>query len=230
MEAIVWSDDLAIPWLTTQAQQIHKVFQGRGFEPNMQKGKTTAVVTFRGPGASALRRQYQLIAASGITCNVAPGKDEWLHFVPACKHLGTYFAADGGYQVEIKNRIGQAMTAFSQLSRSVLCNRHIAVATRIRLFHALVGTKLFFGLGAWPTQSLKQLEKLNAVLAKCLRKILGMVHYKDSMHTTNAQVFASAECLDARACIAQDRLLLAQKKFRTDLPSYITSCRLSTGL
>ena len=89
MEAIVWSDDLAIPWLTTQAdqlpgaiehlrQQIHKVFQRRGFELNMQKGKTTAVATFRGPGAPALRRQYQLIAASGIMCNVAPGKDEWL--------------------------------------------------------------------------------------------------------------------------------------------------------
>lgn len=41
-----------------------------------------------------------------------------------------------------------------------------------------------------------------------------MVHYKDSMHTTNAQVFASAECLDARARIAQDRLLLAQKTFQ----------------
>lgn len=69
VEAIVWSDDLAIPWLTTQAidlpaaierlmQQIHKVFQRRGFDLNMQKGKTTAVVAFRGPGAPALRRQY----------------------------------------------------------------------------------------------------------------------------------------------------------------------------
>ena len=193
MEAIVWSDDLAIPWLTTQAdqlpgaiehlrQQIHKVFQRRGFELNMQKGKATAVATFRGPGAPALRRQYQLIAASGIMCNVAPGKDEWLHFVPAYKHLGTYFAADGGYQVEIKNRIGQAMTAFSQLSRSVLCNRHIALATRSRLFHALVGTKLFFGLGAWPTPSPKQLEKLNAVLAKCLPKILGMYGPLQGLH------------------------------------------------
>ena len=48
MEAIVWSDDLAIPWLTTQAdqlpgaiehlrQQIHKVFQGCGFEPNKKE-------------------------------------------------------------------------------------------------------------------------------------------------------------------------------------------------
>ena len=57
MEAIVWSDDIAIPWLTEQAaalpgaierllQQIHVVFQRRGFDLNMQRGKTTAVVTF----------------------------------------------------------------------------------------------------------------------------------------------------------------------------------------
>jgi len=76
MEAIVWSDDLAIPWLTVHAdempgaierllQQIHKTFQRRGFELNMQKGKTTAVVTFRGPGAPEMRRQYQLTVATG---------------------------------------------------------------------------------------------------------------------------------------------------------------------
>ena len=52
------------------------------------------------------------------------------------------------------------------------------------------------------------------MLAKCLRKILGLNHHHDSTHTTNAQVFAMAKCLDARARIAQDRLLLAQKIFQ----------------
>ena len=82
MEAIVWSDDLAIPWLTTHAtdlpaaierllQQIHKVFQRRGFELNMQKGKTTAVVTFRGPGAPDMRRKYQLSTANRFELSFA---------------------------------------------------------------------------------------------------------------------------------------------------------------
>lgn len=225
METIVWSDDLAIPWLTVHAdempgaietllQQIYKVFNRRGFDLNMQKGKTTAVVTFRGSGAPEMRRQYQLAAATGLMCNLTPSKAEWLHFAPAYKHLGTYFAADGGFQVEMRHRIGQAHTAFTQLSRPVLCNRHIDVKTRIRLFHALVGTKLFFGLGAWPTPHPRQIEKLNAVLTRCLRKILGLAHHQDSSHTTNAQIFAIAQCLDARARIAQDRLLLAQKLFQ----------------
>lgn len=225
MEAIVWSDDLAIPWLTSRAdelpsaiekllQQIHKVFQRRGFELNMQKGKTTAVVAFRGLGAPDMRRKYQLASAAGISCHLAHDQDEWLHFVPAYKHLGTYFAADGGFQVEMSHRIGQALAAFSQLAKPVLCNRHIAKTTRLRLFHALIGTKLFFGLGAWPTPTPRQIDRLNAVLAKCLRRILGLVHYHDSTHVTNAQVFASAKCLDVRARLAQDRLLLAHKVFQ----------------
>ena len=146
MEAIVWSDDLAMPWLTQAAedmpeaiekllQQVHKVFQRRGFELNMQRGKTTAVVTFRGKGAPEMRRKYQLAAATGMQCQVRPGKFEWLHIVPAYKHLGTMFASDGSFQTEMRSRIGQAMATFAQLSRPVLCNRHIAVTTRLRLFH-----------------------------------------------------------------------------------------------
>jgi len=43
---------------------------------------------------------------------------------------------------------------------------------------------------------------------------LWLNHHHDSTHTTNAQVFAMAKCPDARARIAQDRLLLAQKIFQ----------------
>ena len=227
IEAVVWSDDLALAWLTQRAdelpaaierllQQIFKVFSRRGFDLNMQKGKTTAVVAFRGPGAPDLRCRYQLSSstATGMYCQLTPTNICWLHFAPAYKHLGTFFAADGGFQVEVRHRIGLALSAFSQLSKPVLCNRHIALRTRLRLFHALIGTKLFFGLGSWPTPSPKHLEKLNAVVARCLRKILGLVYHQDQVQTTTAQVFALAECLDARARLAQDRLLLAQKLFQ----------------
>eukprot|EP00435_Cladocopium_sp_Y103_P016108 s4736_g4.t1 len=70
VEAIVWSDDMAVPWLTQRASdlpsaiqtllaKIHQIFTRRGFDLNLQKGKTTAVVTFRGKGAPDLRREYQ---------------------------------------------------------------------------------------------------------------------------------------------------------------------------
>eukprot|EP00435_Cladocopium_sp_Y103_P010311 s2002_g2.t1 len=225
VEAIVWSDDLAIPWLSVSAdglipdiermmQQIYKVFTRRGFDLNMQKGKTAAVLTFRGNGAPALRRKYQLVSPSGMMCQLAVDKSAWLHFCPSYKHLGTFLAVDGGFQTELASRIGQAKSAFSALAKPVLGNRHIPVHVRLRLFHALVGTKLFFGLGSWPSPAGKSLSTLNAFLVQCLRKILGLSHYDGSIHTTDAQVFAQARCLDARGRIAWDRLLLAQKLFQ----------------
>ena len=222
----MWSDDLAIPWITDTAAELppalelaatgkcYQTFSRRGFDLNMQKGKTEAIIAFRGYGAPALRRQFQLGAAPGMECSLSDQNSVWLNFVPAYKHLGIYLSSDGGMQVELKHRIGQATSAFSQLAKPVLCNRHIAVKTRLRLFHALIGTKLFFGLGSWPTPCQRHIEKLSAVLARFLRKILGLTHYKDSTHTTHAQVFAQAGCLDVRARLAQDRLLLAHKLFQ----------------
>eukprot|EP00435_Cladocopium_sp_Y103_P032829 s972_g8.t1 len=225
MEAIVWSDDLAIPWLTKHAQdlppaierllqQIYKMFARRGFDLNMQKRKTSAVLTFRGAGAPDLRRKYQLVCPSGMPCQLSATKSSWLHIVPAYKHLGTVFAADGGFQTELYHRIGQAKSSFTALARPVLCNRHLPAQVRLRLFHTLVGTKLFFGLGSWPSPSGKHLQSLNSFLVSCLRRILGLARFSDAVRTTDAQVFAQARCLDARARIAQDRLLLAQKLFQ----------------
>eukprot|EP00435_Cladocopium_sp_Y103_P042722 s918_g11.t2 len=224
VESIVWSDDLAIPWLTESAHdlptalqalmsKIHQVFLRRGFDLNMQKGKTTAVVTFRGQGAPDLRRQFQLSSPSGIECPLGAHEGCWLHFVPAYKHLGTFLAADGGFDVEMKHRIGQATSAFAMLAKPVLCNKHLRVSVRIRLFHSLVGTRLFFGLGAWPTPSARQLARLNAVWVKFLRRILSVAYQGGNVRTTDAQVLAWARCPDARVRLAQDRLLLAHKLF-----------------
>lgn len=95
-----------------------------------------------------------------MTCQLTFEQSCWLHFASAYKHLGTQFAADGGFQVEMRHRIGHAMSAFSQLSKPVLCNRHIALPTRLRLFHVLIGTKLFFGLGSWQPQVPNSLTNL----------------------------------------------------------------------
>eukprot|EP00435_Cladocopium_sp_Y103_P055564 s1033_g18.t1 len=221
-EAIVWSDDMAIPWLTARAAdlpvavenllaKVHQVFMRRGFDLNMQK--TTAVLTFRGSGAPELRREFQLNGASGMQCRLDDTRECWLHIVPAYKHLGTFFATDGGFDAELKHRIGQAMSAFSVLSRQVLCNKHLHVRVRLRLFHALVGTRLFFGLGAWPTPTVRQIATINSALVRCLRRILGVAYQGGEIRTTDAQVFAWARCPDARVRIAQDRLLLAHKLF-----------------
>eukprot|EP00435_Cladocopium_sp_Y103_P068714 s750_g32.t1 len=97
---VTWADDLAIPWATRQAtalpQAIRKVwlfvkdlFGKFGFLLNMDKGKTSVVLTFRGPGAPLLRKQFQLGDRPGDTIEV-DGSTIFLHYVPHYKHSGAW--------------------------------------------------------------------------------------------------------------------------------------------
>lgn len=148
-------------------------FQRYGFLLNLEKSKTSAVVSFRGTGAPLLRQRFQLGPRPGDTVQIA-GQNVFLHYVPSYKHLGTIFAANHRIDLEIRSRIGQAQAAFNQVAKPILSNRHLPECTRIQLFHTLIGTKLFFGLGAWttPTHRHRQMAKLKAVLLRMPQKVM----------------------------------------------------------
>ena len=127
----------------------------------------------------------------GIQCFFEDGTEHWLHFVPAYKHLGTVFTSDHGLDLEISCRIGVAKAAFAHLSKPLLTNKHLPVKTRLQLFQALVGTKLFFGLGAWTTPTPKQLQRLSGFWVNTLKKVLRLTPERWSMSA--AQVVATAD-------------------------------------
>ena len=220
--SILWADDVAIPLATEKAEDlvpllldllrtVREALHARGFLLNFACGKTNAVVSFRGTGASELRQTYQLIDQPGVCCRFVDGEESWLHFVPTYKHLGTFFTSDHGLEVELSVRIGTAASAFAHLARPLLTNRHLPTNIRLRLFHALISSKLFFGLGAWHTLTPKQLQRLTGFYVKSLKKVMRWPQEK--WMQTNAQVFAAAQVLDVRARLAADRLLYAQRVF-----------------
>ena len=139
---------------------------------NFAVGKTNALVSFRGTGAGALRSKFQLIPTPGVDCEFDDGSHAWLHFVPAYKHLGTMLTSDHGLEVELSTRIGTAASAFTHLARPLLTNRHFPSDIRLRLFHALIVSKLFFGLGAWHTLTPKQLQRLTGFYVRLLKRVL----------------------------------------------------------
>ena len=65
---------------------------------------------------------------------------------------------------EIPTRIGMAKSALAQIAAPILCNRHLPEATRVRLFRALIESRLFFGIGAWKTPTACQLARIHAAL------------------------------------------------------------------
>ena len=217
---VAWADDLAIPWATRTAaempialrkilQFVTKVFAQKGFLLNLDKGKTSAVVTFRGPQAPQYRQSFQLGAQPGDSIEIE-GKQVFLHYVPVYKHLGTIFAADHSLDAEIQQRIGLANAAFGQIARPILCNRHLPEKVRTQLFQTLIGTKLFFGLGAWSTPTFRQIAKIRAFLLRLLRKVLRLS--PEAVATMSAaEIFRRSGQVEPRVRLAVDRLLYAQR-------------------
>ena len=231
MPAVVWSDDLAICWASRSAQNlvpgiqdlisiVHQIFSRRGFSLNMNYGKTMAVPHFRGEKAPALRKEFVLTANPGVLCPLRDGDSQWLHFASKYKHLGVYQSADGGFGPELHYRCGVAHSTFVALAKPILCNRHLPVRVRINLYRMMVLTKLFFGLGIWPTPTLRQLDKLFHLVGRHLRKILACGKDTSAFYIPDQQAFDEAGLPHPRIQLAMDRLLYIQKLY-SEGPSFL---------
>ena len=215
IDSIVWSDDLAIPWCTETATAlvpalrelltvVDRFFTRRGFDLNMDRGKTGIVLTFQGHGAPALRQEFLLCEPSGFWCQLDGERHHWVHVSATYRHLGSQFASKLDFTEEVKYRIGQAAAAFCAMRRQVFCNKYIPVKIRLRLFQALVCTRLYFGLGAWPTPTAQQLHQLRKTLAHYLCSILATGRRFSGKRQSDGQIFAEAGFLEPRIRLAQD--------------------------
>ena len=218
---IIWAGDVAVPWVSADAvtmvpelcslvQQVEHTFAKNGFTINFELNKTNAVISFQGKAAPAMRKEFLLIERPGVDCRLRSGREVWLHFRPTYKHLGYTYATTQSLDVELRQRIGNAAQAMATLGRPVLMNRHYPVEVRLRLFKALVATKLFYGLGTWRTPTVRQLQTLRKAYMSFLRKVLRLPH---DAHFSNARVLAMAKTVDVRILLALDRLSYARKVF-----------------
>ena len=186
--------------------QINATFEQRGFSVNFGHGKTGAVVAFRGHAAPRLRSELQQCPCPGLTIPLDAEREVHLHFETNYKHLGTVFTTQHDLQVELSHRIGVARSTFGLLSRPLLCNRKLPTELRLRLFNALVGSKLFFGLGSWHTLPIRQLERLRKAHIGFLRRVLRIPF---TAQITNSQVLHRACTGDVRIRLAVDQKLFA---------------------
>lgn len=168
VDMIIWSDDLAVPIIEEHAADlipsllhlldfVKMQFAQRGFKINLNKGKTGIVATFSGHSAASARRQFQLIPQPGTSFEFSDGTAQFVHITPAYRHLGTLYTSDQNLDTEISHRIGIARSAFEQIRRRLLANRHLPLKIRLQLFSSLILSKLYFAAGSWHTPTGRQL-------------------------------------------------------------------------
>ncbi|KAL1446457.1 hypothetical protein WDU94_005636 [Cyamophila willieti] len=93
-----------------------------------------------------------------------------LEQVSSYKYLGTYINQDWGHTHEIKIRIEMARTSFNRM-RSVLCNMHLNINTRIRILKCYVFSVLLYGVEVW-TLTKETLNRLESFEMWCYRRML----------------------------------------------------------
>ena len=216
IDIIIWSDDLAVPTITEKAVDlvpallrlldfVRAEFAQRGFQLNLAKGKTGVVATFCGSEAASMRRQYQLIPQPGTIFEFQDGALQFVHMTPSYRHLGTLYTSDQTLDTEISHRVGMARSAFEQIRRRLLTNKHLP----LKLFGSLVLSKLFFAAGSWHTPTGRQLDKIRAAIVRMVKSIYGITVHSLS----SARLLAQAGILEPRARLAAERLLYAQRLY-----------------
>ena len=205
---VIWSDDVAIPCEThcpkylplamkRIAQIAGDIFQKRGFALSFAKGKTSAVLTLRGPGAPAVREEFLLGIAAGEALDEGQ-EGHFLHFVPHYKHLGVQFVASNSGAPETDMRLGQAKQAYYEMRGSIFANRHIRTSTRLILVDSLIFSRLTFGQAGWSDPTVRQLNRLRAFTTKIYRDVLEEQFWKTESMTTE-ELYGRHHLLDSRA-------------------------------
>ena len=189
--ASIWADDMAfmlqsenpkdlIHNLTVTTALLHQKFASRGLILNMSAGKTEAVVHLRGPGSTALRRQYFSHTPAMLEVEAYDGQPLQLRMVQSYVHLGGTLHAKGRVGPELRRRLAIAKTAFNQHRASVYQQTQLPVAKRAQLFEACILSAAFYNAGTWTEIAPPEWKSFEHGIVQLYRRILA----KDVPHET----------------------------------------------
>ena len=152
-----------------------------------------------------------------------------LKVVDQFKYLGSIISSDGSLDKEIAARIGKASQSLGRLRSRVLNHKNIKLATKIKVYRAVVLTSLLYGCETW-TLYRKHLKQLESFHMRALRSIL-RVKWQDKI--TNLEVLDRAKLVSIESMIVRAQLRWTGHVIRMDssrLPHQVLYGVLSEGL
>ena len=232
---LAWVDDVAIPFATAHAQQldeavlkvlhiVHRVFTGFGLRLNLEKGKTEAVLQYRGQEAAEFNKITFVERLGRIPIPPAHGlaTAEALRVVSDYGYLGTVFSQTATLGQELRTRTGKANFAFQQLRKPLFANKRLAIHVRITLLNSLVVSILMHGAGNWPLLSHRQFTKLGHTIVGWHRTICG-VGFWSQQQLPDHEVLAQLGVPPLAIRLMKHRLLFAFQ-WVTSAPQIAIEC------
>ena len=182
MEA-VWADDLALllrsddaselcPRLQKAASLLFDECITHGLEPNLEKGKTEAVLSIRGKHSVKTRKQIYVDQQSFVPISTCHWGEVMLRVVPTYTHLGGRVLYSGSDAQEILSRLAQTRKMYQQYRRNLFQNLQLSLEKRAQLLLPLILSILEYGMGTWTSFTSKVETKAAAQLISIYKSLL----------------------------------------------------------
>ena len=150
----------------------------KGFlmEPNLKRGKTEIMPTFRGAGSRALRRKYFDPTAGAQLPVICETGAHNISIVSRYTHLGGLIHHKDVTKQEISRRLSIAHGAFTHHRKLLYRNQTIPWEKRIELFQTLILSKLTYGLETWTFADQRSRSQFHAGVMRLYRRLHGGKH------------------------------------------------------
>ena len=178
-----WMDDLAVCTLAdTPARLVSQISGVTGhlldlcafhcMQPNLAKGKTELMMTFRGTGSRQARIQYYGPQADSYLTILRENETSRIPLVCRYKHLGcvSHHTGDQAADVHVKAAVGHS--TFNQHKKILFGNQNIALAKRTEIFQMIVLSKCLYGAETWVAMNDKTMKKFHAMIIRLYRRLL----------------------------------------------------------
>ena len=143
-----------------------------GVTPNLDKGKSEILFTFRGKGSRSLRLKY----FGQASVNTMPVLTEYgshaVSVVGHYVHLGNVAHHSGISHKEVRRRLALGNAAFSAHRKLLFQNPAFASDRRCELFCTLVMSKISYGMESWLFEDKKTGAYFHSALVRLYRRLL----------------------------------------------------------
>ena len=160
---------------------------GRALLPNLDRGKTEAVVSLTGPASRSVRSELFRHDPPTLKAESRLWPTARVKLVAAYKHLGGVIHHSGALKRELSHRIALAWSAFNKRRKKVFASPFVARADKVALLDSLVLSVLLYGAGTWRSLSRAEHQCLANALHQMAFSMLRPLYAAEEARHVGAQ-------------------------------------------
>ena len=199
-----WMDDLCITVSHDTASGLERkagaaasilleTCTAHGVTPNLDRGKSEILFTFRGPGSRALRTKYFSVQQGRLMPVLTEYGWHQISVVGNYTHLGSNTHHTGLSHKEVRKRIALGNSSFAAHRKILFQNPAFSIARRAQLFQSIVLSKIIYGMESWTMTTLKQRNYFRAAMLRLYRRLSKT---PPTAHISDDDVLAQVNLID----------------------------------